>query len=169
MSSIVLVGFMGTGKSVVGRLLAQRLKRPFLDLDRQIEKECGKPIPRIFAEDGEAAFRRMEAEAVRKIAALRQHVIATGGGIMTDEENVRALKSAGAVVCLTASPDVILKRTAPTVAGRPMLAGGDPRQRIEELLQLRAPFYAKADFTVDTTDRSVEEIVQEIMERTGNG
>ncbi len=160
---------MGTGKSVVGRLLAQRLKRPFLDLDRQIEKECGKPIPRIFAEDGEAAFRRMEAEAARKAAALRRHVIATGGGIMTDEENVRALKSAGAVVCLTASPDVILKRTALTAASRPMLAGGDPRRRIEELLQLRAPFYAKADFTVDTTDRSVEEIVQEIMERTGNG
>lgn len=160
---------MGTGKSAVGRLLAQRLKRPFLDLDRQIEKECGKPIPRIFAEDGEAAFRRMEAKAVQQAAALRQHIIATGGGVMTDEENVRALKSVGAVVCLTASPDVILKRTGPTAASRPMLAGGDPRQRIEELLRLRAPFYAKADFTVDTTDRSVEEVVEEILKRTGNG
>lgn len=169
MSSIILVGFMGTGKSVVGRLLAQRLKRPFLDLDRQIEKECGKPIPRIFAEDGEAAFRQREAKAVRQASALRQHVIATGGGVMMDEENVRALKAAGVVVCLTASPDVILKRTGSVVASRPMLSSGDPSQRIEELLHLRAPFYAKADFTVDTTDRSVEEIVQEILEKTGNG
>lgn len=160
---------MGTGKSVVGRLLAQRLQRPFLDLDRQIEKECGKSIPQIFAEDGEAAFRQREAKAVRQASALRQHVIATGGGVMMDEENVRALKASGVVVCLTASPDVILKRTGSVVTSRPMLSSGDPHQRIEELLHLRAPFYAKADFTVDTTDRSVEEIVQEILEKTGNG
>ena len=88
MKNVFLVGFMGTGKSAVGKLLAQRLRRPFLDLDRKIEKEAGRPVLRIFAEDGEVGFRRLEAKAVREAAALNGHVIATGGGVMCDDGNV---------------------------------------------------------------------------------
>lgn len=162
--NIVLVGFMGTGKSVVGRELARRLGRPFVDLDRRIEKEAGRPVAQIFGGEGEAGFREREREAVREAAALEGHVIATGGGVMVDEENVRRLKGSGWVVCLTARPEVILQRTAATLQTRPLLAGGEPRERIESLLKLRAPFYAKADVAVDTSDRPVQEIVEEVLE-----
>lgn len=154
---------MGTGKSAVGRILAERLGRPFVDLDRRIEKEAGQAVAQIFVSEGEAGFRRREREVVREAAALEGHVIATGGGVMMDEENVRLLKGSGWVVCLSASPDVILRRTAATLRSRPLLAGGEPRERIEALLKLRAPFYAKADVAVDTSDRPVKEIVQEIL------
>lgn len=169
MKNIVLVGFMGTGKSAVGRLLAQRLGRPFLDLDKSIEKETGQTVPQIFQREGEAGFRRLEKQAVRRAAALNGHVVATGGGVMMDEENVQTLKSSGILICLTASPDVILKRTGATAASRPMLTGGNPRERIEELLRLRAPYYAQADVTMDTTDRSVSEVVEEILKRVEHG
>ncbi len=158
---------MGTGKSAVGRLLAKRLNRPFLDLDKSIEKEIGQTVPQIFEREGEAGFRRLEKQAVQRAAALNGHVVATGGGVMMDEENIRTLKSSGVLVCLTANPDVILKRTEATLAFRPMLGGGNPRERIEELLRLRAPFYAQADVTMDTTDRLVHEVAEEILKRIG--
>ena len=163
--NIVLVGFMGTGKSAVGRMLAKKLNRPFLDLDREIEKQAGRSIPQIFALEGESGFRKREAEAVARSAGVKGHVIATGGGVMTDEANVQTLKNSGFVICLTASPEVILKRTEASVPSRPLLSGTDPRERIEELLKLRAPFYAKADVTIDTTDRAVQEVVEEIAQR----
>ena len=162
MNNIVLVGFMGTGKSVVGKLLAQKLSRPFLDLDRKIEKETGRTIRQIFTEQGEQAFRALEAKAVWETAALKGHVIATGGGVMCDEKNVKALKTAGVLVCLTASADVILERTSTTLNARPLLAGGDPKERVQELLRLRAPYYAQADLTIDTVGRTLQDIVEEI-------
>lgn len=161
--NIVLVGFMGTGKSAVGKLLAERLGRAFVDLDRKIEKEAGRAVAQIFQGEGETGFRKREREAVRQAAALEGHVIATGGGVMMDEENVRLLKGSGWLVCLTASPDVILRRTMATLRIRPLLSGGEPRERIEALLKLRAPFYAKADVAVDTSNRPVKEIVEEIL------
>ena len=154
---------MGTGKSVVGKQLAQRLNRPFIDLDRQIEKKAGRPVREIFVRDGEAAFRKLETAAVGEAAALKEHVIATGGGVMCDESNVEALKASGTLVCLTASADAILERTATTLASRPLLAGADPKQRIEGLLKLRAPFYAKADITIDTGGRTPQQVVEEIL------
>lgn len=159
----MLVGFMGTGKSAVGKLLGERLGRPFVDLDRKIEKEAGRAVAQIFQGEGEAGFRKREREAVREAAALEGHVIATGGGVMMDEENVRLLKGSGWLVCLSASPDVILRRTTATLHNRPLLAGGEPRQRVEALLKLRAPFYAQADMAVDTSNRPVKEIVEEIL------
>lgn len=162
MKNVVLVGFMGTGKSAVGKLLAERLGRPFVDLDRKIEKEAGRSVAQIFQQDGEPGFRKREKEAVRQAAALREHVIATGGGVMMDEENVRLLKESGWLVCLTASPEVILHRTTAALQTRPLLGGGKPKERIEALLKLREPFYAKADVAVDTVDRPVKEIVEEI-------
>lgn len=160
--NIVLVGFMGTGKSAVGRLLAERLGWPFMDLDRRIERTAGRAVAQIFAGEGEAGFRKREREEVRAAAALQGHVIATGGGVMADDENVRLLKGTGWLICLTANAEVILHRTAATLGTRPLLGGGDPRERIEALLKLRAPFYAKADVAVDTSDRPVKEIVEEI-------
>lgn len=163
MNNIVLVGFMGTGKSAIGKQLALRLKRPFLDLDRKIEREAGRSVQEIFSKEGEAVFRRMEADAVREAAALKDHVIATGGGVMCDEGNVQTLKSSGLLVCLTARPDVILERTSASLTSRPLLAGASPKERIEELLKLRAPYYARADWTIDTNNRTLQELVEEIL------
>ena len=154
---------MGTGKSAVGKLLARQLNRPFLDLDRQIEQKAGRTVQQIFAQDGEPAFRQLEAEMVREAAALKSQVIATGGGVMCDEKNVRALKASGVLICLTASPDAILERTSASFGSRPLLAGADPKERIETLLKLRAPYYAQADLTIDTSGRPLKEIVEEIL------
>ena len=163
MKNVVLVGFMGTGKSAVGKLLARQLDRPFIDLDRKIEQKAGRTVQQIFAQDGEPAFRRLEAEAVREAAALKEHVIATGGGVMCDEKNVQALKASGVLICLTASPDVILERTSASSVSRPLLAGADPKERIETLLKLRAPYYAQSDWTIDTSNRPLQEVVEEIL------
>ncbi|MBI3322059.1 MAG: shikimate kinase [Candidatus Omnitrophica bacterium] len=154
---------MGTGKSVVGKLLADRLGRPYLDLDRKIEKTAGRTVAQIFEGEGEAGFRKRERDAVREAAGLKGHVVATGGGVMMDDENVRLLKGSGWLVCLTASPDVILQRTTATLQNRPLLSGGEPRERVEALLKLRAPYYAQADAAVDTSNRPVKEIVEEIV------
>ena len=154
---------MGTGKSAVGKMLARKLKRPFVDLDRQIEKEAGQTVQEIFEKDGEPAFRKLEAKVVREAAELKNHVIATGGGVMCSEENVQVLKASGTLVCLTASADTILERTSVSLVSRPLLAGGDPRERINELLKLRAPYYARADVTIDTTGRTLQEVSEEIL------
>jgi shikimate kinase len=165
-SNIVLVGFMGTGKSAVGRALAARLRRRFVDTDALIEAAAGAPIPHIFAEAGEAAFRDYETSAITEAAALHAAVIATGGGALGRPENVERLRATGLLVCLTARPQVIVDRTAPW-ANRPMLAGAaDPAARVADLLAARAAHYAQADCTVDTSDLTVEEAVAEIIRRT---
>lgn len=163
MNNIILVGFMGTGKSAAGKLLARRLRWSFLDLDRMIEEKAGRSVPEIFHRDGEAGFRKRERRAVKSLSRRRSTVIATGGGVMLDDENVRTLKKLGRVICLSARPEMVLQRTAASLASRPMLRGADPLARIEELLSLREPFYAKADATIDTSSRSIEEVVQEIL------
>ena len=154
---------MRTGKSAVGKMLARKLNRPFVDLDREIEKEAGRTVQQIFERDGEPAFRRLEAKVVREAAALENHVIATGGGVMCDEENVQVLKASGVLVCLTASADTILERTSAALVSRPLLVGGDPKERIAGLLALRAPYYARADVTIDTTGRTLQEVSEEIL------
>lgn len=163
-SNIVLVGFMGTGKSAVGRRLSRHLKRPFVDLDERIAREAGKSVPEIFAGEGEHGFRKRESEAVRHAAGLKGHVIATGGGVMLEEANVRRLKASGLVICLSARPHVVIRRVLASLPSRPLLGGSDPRGKVEELLRMRAPFYAKADRTIDTSDRSIKEVVEEILE-----
>lgn len=154
---------MGTGKSAVGRLLSRRLKRSFVDLDERIAKTAGRSIPEIFASEGEAGFRKRESEAVEWAAGLKEQVIATGGGVMLDEANLHRLKTSGILICLSARPDIIVQRTLSTLPSRPLLNGPDPRRKVEELLKLRAPFYALADRTVDTSDRSIEEVVEEVL------
>jgi shikimate kinase len=161
-SNIILVGFMGTGKTAVGRELAARMRRVFVDTDMWIEEEAGLPIPAIFAERGEAAFRALEAGAVARATALRDTVIATGGGALTREENLRRLRESGILVCLTARPGVILARTAPWT-DRPMLAGAaDPIARVTELLAARAHCYAQADLTIDTSDLPIPDVAAAI-------
>jgi shikimate kinase len=159
-SNLILVGFMGVGKSTVGRLLARRLGCRFQDLDERIVAESGCCIPDIFAREGEAGFRERETAALRALRGESGWVIAAGGGAMGRDANVVLMHALGRIICLTARPEVILERTRPW-QDRPMLAGApDPLRRIEELIAARAPRYALADLTVDTSELTVEEVVE---------
>jgi shikimate kinase len=167
MRSIVLTGFMATGKTEVGREVARRLGRPFVDTDRLIEEAAGIPVPAIFARHGEAHFRTLEREAVARACAVSGAVVATGGGTMLDPENRRRLKAAGPVICLAADADTIAARVGSGVS-RPLLAdGGDVRTRIGELLAAREAAYAAADRRVDTSQRSVTGVADAIVELVG--
>jgi len=160
--NIYLVGFMGTGKSSVGRELARRKKWHFLDLDELIEIREKRRISDIFADKGEAYFRRVEKKALREISRQKNFVIACGGGIVMDPENIRTMKETGTAVCLKADLDTILKRTSGFLH-RPLLNVEDPRSRIELLLKFRSPYYAKADFSVETSRIGVAEVVLRII------
>jgi shikimate kinase len=161
--AIVLMGFMGTGKSEVGRRLAQRLGRSFVDTDQLVEERTRKRVATIFAEDGEPVFRRLEREAVAEAVGRGPAVIAVGGGAVLDPENVRCLREAGMLVYLTARPEIILGRVGDT-ASRPLLRD-DPEGTIARLLEERGPIYADvADVTVDTSERTANEVVGEIQQ-----
>ncbi len=159
----MLMGFMGTGKSEVGRRLAQRLGRSFVDTDQTIEERAGKRVAAIFADEGEAAFRRLECEAVADAASRGGAIIAVGGGAVLDPENVRRLREAGVLVHLTARPEVIERRVGRS-GSRPLLRD-DPHATVRRLLAERGPAYAAAaDVAVDTSERNVEEVVEEIQQ-----
>jgi shikimate kinase len=160
--TIVLIGFMGTGKSVVGQRLAERLEREFVDTDERIAAAAGLAIPEIFAREGEPGFRERETAVVRSLAGRQSAVIGTGGGIVGREENTRLLRELGPLVCLTARPEVILERTRPW-EDRPLLAGSKcPAEIVDRLLRQRAPLYAQADLVIDTSDLTVDQVVDEI-------
>jgi len=159
--SVILTGFMGTGKSTVGKQLAERLGVPFVDTDERIEQMEGRPIAAIFAADGEAYFREVE----RRVLAEALHgnaVVATGGGAITDPINRERMRAAGPIVCLTADVDVILERTERD-ARRPLLNAQERRTQVTQLLQERSRAYAQADFTVDTSRRTVDAILDDIL------
>ena len=160
--NLILTGFMGTGKTSVGALVAQRLNRPFVDMDTVIEERAGMSIRRIFAEQGEAAFRKLEADLCLELARQDGWVIATGGGALVDPVNRAVLSESGVVVCLTAAIDEILARVDGD-ADRPLLRGANPRADIERLLQMRQAAYAAIPWQVDTTGRSYEEVADQIM------
>lgn len=161
--NIILTGFMATGKSSVGKELAERLGYVFVDLDALIEAEAGIPIARIFATQGEERFRELESRMVEQVARRDASVIATGGGAIVNPRNLEALKRSGVVIALTAKPESILARVG-RGEDRPMLRGGETLERIRLLLAERAPAYAKADLTVDTTEQSVEQVVGRILD-----
>ena len=166
MKNIVLIGFMGTGKTSVGRLLASRLGCAFHDLDRKIEERHGMSIPEMFREHGEPYFRAREKEAVREAAERTNLVIATGGGTVKDAENVAILRRSGILVALTADVDTILQRTAARGA-RPVLDdadAGDRRAAVVRLMEERRHLYDGADITVDTGGRSPLEVAEHIMQ-----
>lgn len=165
MRNIVLVGFMGTGKSVVGRKLAAKLNRDFVELDNMIESKEKMPIKDIFEKKGEPYFRTVEKEVVKEAGSGKGVVISAGGGAIVNEENLNNLKKNGIIICLTASPDVILKRTA-GLKTRPLLNVPDPEKQIEKLLETRRTCYEKADFSVETDYLSVEQVVEKILELT---
>jgi shikimate kinase len=151
-TSIALIGFMGTGKTVVGRRLAARTGKEFLELDAIIEEKAGRSIPEIFRTEGEAGFREREIAAVKEIAGRKNAVIACGGGCVLNKINIDRLRQECVIVCLTASPEVILERTSADEGGRPLLDVADRRRQVRELLAFRRPFYrAAADITVNTS------------------
>lgn len=169
MAQVVLTGFMGTGKTEVGRRLARATSRAFVDTDNLVEVAAGRSIPEIFATEGEAAFRAREREAVRQAMAVPDAVVATGGGALLDPESRRALLAAGPVVCLTATPEEILRRVG-EASDRPLLAGADRDERlarIRALLDARETSYRLATHRIDTTGRSVDDVVGEIRSLVG--
>lgn len=164
---LVLTGFMGTGKTRVGKRVAERLGRRFLDTDVLIEAAAGRSIREIFANEGEAGFRERERKAVQEACRVRDAVISVGGGALLSPANRSALESSGLVVCLTASPEEIAARVGPA-ADRPLLAGAASLpDRIRELLAERAALYAGVREQVDTSGRSVDEVADEVIRRLG--
>ena len=164
--NVILTGFMGTGKTSVGKRLAKRLGWRLVDLDQLIEASAKMPIARIFAERGEAVFRRLERRCISRVIHGHQQVIATGGGAFVDPQNRLRLRVSGPVICLTAKPQAILKRVGRTLETRPLLHGGaSSLARIRGLLQQRARAYAQADATIDTTNLTVDEVVEHVWQR----
>jgi 3-dehydroquinate synthase len=161
MRNVVLIGMPGSGKSTVGRRVAGWLGWPLLDTDAIVAQRAGRPVEEIFARDGEAAFRRMEREAVREAAATRPAVIATGGGVVLDSGNMAALRRRGVIVSLGATPEALLARVGADGGGRPLL-GSDPAARIAALETERAPRYAQADLMLDAS-RPVEDLAEELL------
>ncbi|PKM83637.1 MAG: shikimate kinase [Firmicutes bacterium HGW-Firmicutes-13] len=162
MQNIILTGFMGTGKTKVGFILAKRLKTVFLDLDSLIEETEGKTIPEIFSEKGEEYFRQAETETIIKALREEGKVISTGGGALIKEENRKLLMEGGILIRLSASPEEIYKRVG-TREGRPLLKGDDPLKVIRELLAKRRRFYEEVPFTILTDGRSPDEVADEII------
>ncbi|MBA7606680.1 Shikimate kinase [subsurface metagenome] len=163
-TNIALIGFMGTGKTAVGQLLAKKLGRKFIELDSLIEQKAGKSIPEIFREDGEIAFRELEIEAAREIARENHCVIACGGGLVLNKINVDRLRENARIVYLTASPQAILKRTSSEKGARPLLAVDNPAQTISELIKFRKPFYERAaDITINTSKLDIGAVTERII------
>ena len=161
--NIILTGFMATGKSSVGRRLAIALGYDFLDLDTLIAAEAGMPVRQIFASQGEPAFRAMESRMVERVAGRKGCVMATGGGTIVDPRNLETLKRSGVVITLAADPDTLVARIGPT-DDRPMLWGGDTRERVRLLLGQRAEAYAKADLIVDASAQSIDQVAKHILD-----
>jgi len=160
-ANIVLNGFMAPGKTAVGELVASRLGCRFIDTDALIEAQAGRPVRRIFAEQGEAAFRRLEADVVADAAAQRGCVIATGGGVVLSPENMDRLRRSGLVVALHADPHAILAR-AGGGSDRPLL-GDDPEGNLRRLLEERAPLYRAADLLIETSSLSIEAVADRVV------
>jgi shikimate kinase len=162
-ASIVLIGFMGTGKSSVGRILAQRVGWPKFDTDEMVIAKAGMPITEIFEQRGEAYFRDLETAALRAVPHDRAAIIVTGGGIILRPENVALLRALGVVVCLTADEGALFRRISRKQT-RPLLQTENPREKMRELLQIRAPIYkGAAQFTVDTSSLTHAEVAVRIL------
>ena len=165
--NIVLIGFRGTGKSTVGRLLAKRLERDFIDSDKYIEDSTGKTIKSIFEEDGEEGFRQIEADTITELSKADNKVISAGGGVVLREENVNNLKDNGFLILLEATPEIIHNRIAQdknTTQQRPSLTDKKPLEEIKHLIEQREHAYKNAaDYTINTSSVSCEDIVNEII------
>ena len=174
-SSVVLIGFMATGKTAVGMALAEVLGCRFIDTDRVIEDAQRMTIAEIFDQKGEEAFRDFEKQAVHELASLvknEQCVIATGGGMVIDPDNMQRLRTFGPMVCLQADPGTILVRSLEADdRKRPLLSAGgdDPRAVIVKLLESRKPYYAQADVCIDTSHQDTQSVVVMVLSRLDRG
>lgn len=166
---IVLIGFMGTGKTAVGRRLAGALGLPFVDTDTLIEDQTATSIPDLFSTRGETGFRAIEKQVIHSLADGVRRVIATGGGAVLDPDNFDVLRSLGPVIHLSAPASTIMARTKGDAGVRPLLAADDPLERIRSLQRERAPVYGRADHEVDTSRHTIDETVEMVMAWTGNG
>ena len=173
---LILTGFMATGKSTVGPMVAKRLGWHFLDSDAEIIARAGKPIAKIFTDDGEAKFRALEREVIAYLADVRRRcphchglqpeVISTGGGVLVDRANCDALKRVGVVVCLTARPEIIAARVDRSKVLRPKLKQGGKATlvRVRELMDERREAYARADLQIDSSELTVEQAAELVLE-----
>lgn len=162
--NIILVGFMGTGKTVVGKIVAEKLKMEFIDTDKIIEEKEKDRIPRIFQVKGEKYFREVEEKVVEEVSKKENCVIATGGGAIIREKNFNNLKRNGIIICLEAEPSIILLRTSKTEDRPLLLKNKDVISTIRHLIKLRKPYYDKADYKIDTTPLSPEQVSEKIIE-----
>lgn len=160
---LILTGFMGAGKSSVGRVLAGKLGCPFVDLDAEIVAREGRSINEIFATYGETAFRALESASLEHVLQRGMAVIATGGGAVIADANRALMRASGVVVNLTASFDRIMERLS-GATNRPLYAGEDPAKRIRALMEQREQFYNDADIRIDTDGKSVEDVAAKILE-----
>lgn len=172
---------MGTGKTSVGRQLAKEKGRleshglaslghsrspwNFVDLDELIELKQQRRIVDIFAQEGEAYFRKVEKKFLKQVSTQKKFVVACGGGVVLDKANIKIMKKSGIVICLCANCEEILKRVSSSTL-RPILNVAKPRERIELLLKMRAPYYAQADYTVDTSKLTIKQVAQKILKFT---
>lgn len=161
-TNLALIGFMGAGKTTIGRMLASQLGYDFLDTDHCIESAAGKSIPEIFSQFGENHFRNLEQQVVAELAKRQRTVIATGGGLPCHQNNLELLRQHSYIVCLWASPETIYERVRHN-EHRPLLQHPDPLGRIRELLALREPYYRQADLLVSSDGRPSREIAQHIL------
>lgn len=168
MNHVILIGFMGCGKSSVGKELAGELDVPFLDTDEMIEKQTGRKISEIFRESGETYFRELETQALRQLLdSGSRKVIAVGGGLPVRPENRTYLKKLGTTVYLLARPETLVERLKGDDT-RPLLQGGELRQKIEQLMNDREEIYLSvADISVATDGKTICEIAQEVKEYVG--
>ncbi len=168
MRNIILIGFMGCGKSTLGIKLSFKMRRMLVDTDKLVEQEAGCSISEIFENEGEEAFRARETDCLKKLLQSRQErIISTGGGLPLREENRALLHKLGKVIYLRTKPETVWERLGPD-NNRPLLQVPDPQAKIEEMLAERGPIYEEAaDVIIDTDDRDLEELSKIIMLRSG--
>lgn len=158
---------MAVGKSAIGRNLAKKLHRRFVDLDRLIEKTEGMKVREIFAQKGEPYFRQLEKQTLAAVLQREGQIIATGGGVVVDDENLTLLRQKALLIGLTASLDILLARGG-MGNKRPLLKGNNRKQRVEELLAQREVRYAQAAMTIDTSDLTMDQVVEKIIQVLGS-
>ena len=160
--NIVLIGFMGSGKSMVSKVLGKTLRRDVVSTDALIEKQEARTINEIFCDSGELYFRKIEKKVIKEVVQKENLIIDTGGGVVLDQENINFLRDNGIVFYLSASPEVIYQRVKEQ-KHRPLLTGDNPGAKIEELLNDRKAFYEQADYIIETDNKTVEQVVCEIL------
>lgn len=161
--NVVLIGFMGAGKTTVGKALAEKAGMPVIDTDDRVEEDSGMEVSDIFGKYGEPYFRELEKAAVAGVSMLENHIIVTGGGVVLNKENITNLRKNGVIIYLYARPEIIYDRIKDTT-NRPLLECPDPLSKIKELLDVRTQFYEDNDLTIDTSDLTIDEVVDKIIE-----